>query len=196
MKVNYFILVLLTFSFCIISRAQSKTSSVCFDETLPPKMGISKEISFIATKQEKDVFNKLQNDNDRKRFIDLFWRRRDPNPDTAENEYKDEFCKRILYANNNFESGIPGWKTDRGRTYLILGKPDKIEKGRKKLENIEKVPFEKWIYKNSIIFGNTTEIIFFDPTETKAFRFWEKQRETILKILSPTGVCWVCPSTF
>lgn len=199
MKVNYFALLLLTCLLCVISQAQSKTSIVCYDDKLPPKEWITKEVSFIITKQEKEVFYKLENDTDRKKFIENFWLRRDPDPDTVENEYKDEFCERISYANKTFESGIPGWKTDRGRVYLILGKPDSVEKGKKDFKDykdLKDVVFEKWNYKYTVGFGNNLEIVFLDMTETNEFRFWSKQRESISKMLEPKGVCSHCPPSF
>ena len=81
----------------------------------------------IMTNQEKDIFNYLPDQESREEFIEDFWSKRDPNPDTEENEFKEEFFRRIDYANRRFREGIPGWKTDRGRIYIYLGPPDKIE---------------------------------------------------------------------
>jgi GWxTD domain-containing protein len=81
----------------------------------------------IMTKQEKDVFRLLPDKESREEFIRDFWDKRDPDPDTEENEFKDEFYGRIEYANKHFIEGIPGWKTDRGRIFIYLGPPDKIE---------------------------------------------------------------------
>ncbi len=81
----------------------------------------------IMTKQEKDIYRHLPDQQSRKEFIQEFWAKRDPDPDTEENEFKQEFIQRIEYANRHFREGIPGWKTDRGRIYIYLGSPDKIE---------------------------------------------------------------------
>ena len=81
----------------------------------------------IMTKQEKDIFNHLPDRESREEFIRDFWEKRDPDPDTEENEFKEEFFRRIDYANLRFREGIPGWKTDRGRIYIYLGPPDKVE---------------------------------------------------------------------
>jgi GWxTD domain-containing protein len=81
----------------------------------------------IITKQEKDIFNHLPDQESRKEFIRNFWEKRDPDPDTEENEFKEEFFRRIDYANLRFREGIPGWKTDRGRIYIYLGPPDKVD---------------------------------------------------------------------
>ncbi|MCD6193507.1 MAG: hypothetical protein DRJ11_08335 [Candidatus Aminicenantes bacterium] len=81
----------------------------------------------IMTKEEKAIFNHLPDKASRQEFIADFWAKRDPDPETEENEYKEEFFRRIEYANQRFNEGTPGWKTDRGRIYIYLGQPDKID---------------------------------------------------------------------
>jgi len=81
----------------------------------------------IMTKQEKEIFNLLPDKESRKEFIQDFWDKRDPDPQTEENEFQEEFDQRIEYVNKRFREGIPGWKTDRGRIYIYLGPPDKID---------------------------------------------------------------------
>ena len=81
----------------------------------------------IMTKPEKDIFLLLPDRESRTEFIEDFWAKRDPNPDTDVNEFKEEFYSRIEYVNKRFIEGIPGWKTDRGRIYIYLGPPDKID---------------------------------------------------------------------
>jgi len=81
----------------------------------------------IMTKQEKDIFLFLPDKESRKEFIQDFWDKRDPDFLTEENEFKEEFYRRIEYVNKRFIEGIPGWKTDRGRIYIYLGPPDRIE---------------------------------------------------------------------
>jgi GWxTD domain-containing protein len=81
----------------------------------------------IMTRQEKNIFHHLPDEESRKEFIRDFWSKRDPNPDTEENEFKKEFFERIEYSNRHFKEGPPGWKTDRGRIYLYLGPPDKTD---------------------------------------------------------------------
>lgn len=83
---------------------------------------------FIMKKEEKEIFKHLPDKESREEFIKEFWAKRDPDPDTEENEFKQEFFKRVEYANQRFKEGIPGWKTDRGRIYIIFGLPDKIER--------------------------------------------------------------------
>lgn len=81
----------------------------------------------IMTKQEKDIFNHLPDKEARKDFIVDFWVKRDPDVATEVNEFREEFLRRIEYANQRFKEGIPGWKTDRGRIYIYFGPPDKID---------------------------------------------------------------------
>lgn len=81
----------------------------------------------LMTKEEKDIFNHLPDRESRQEFISNFWAKRDPDSDTEENEFKEEFFSRIEYANLHFREGIPGWKTDRGRIFIYLGPPDKID---------------------------------------------------------------------
>jgi GWxTD domain-containing protein len=81
---------------------------------------IEKDVAYIITSEERKAWNKLQTDDEREQFIEAFWRRRDPDPDTDENEYREQYYERIAYANEHYASGIPGWKTDRGRIYITL----------------------------------------------------------------------------
>jgi GWxTD domain-containing protein len=93
----------------------------------PYKKWLDEDVVWIITDEERAAFKQLSNDEERDNFIEAFWQRRDPTPDTEENEYKEEHYQRIAYANEHFAAGIPGWKTDRGRIYIIYGKPDEIE---------------------------------------------------------------------
>src|ERR1700674_208429 len=88
---------------------------------------LDEDVRWIISDEEKSAFMQLSNDEERDQFIEAFWQRRDPTPDTEENEFKEEHYRRIAYANEHFPAGIPGWKTDRGRTYIEYGKPDTIE---------------------------------------------------------------------
>lgn len=81
----------------------------------------------IMTKHEKAIFRHLPDKESREEFIEDFWAKRDPDPHTDENIFKDEFFRRIEYANKRFKEGLPGWKTDRGRIYIYLGPPDKFD---------------------------------------------------------------------
>jgi GWxTD domain-containing protein len=88
------------------------------------KKWLNEDVVWIITDQERAAFKQLSNDEERDNFIEAFWQRRDPTPDTEENEYKEEHYRRIAYANEHYAAGIPGWKSDRGRIYIIYGPPD------------------------------------------------------------------------
>src|SRR6516164_3367001 len=91
------------------------------------KKWLDEDVRWIITDEERAAFKQLSNDEERDQFIEAFWQRRDPTPDTIENEFKEEHYRRIAYANEHFPAGIPGWKTDRGRMYIMYGPPDEIE---------------------------------------------------------------------
>ncbi len=93
----------------------------------PYKKWLNEDVAYIITDEERKAFKRLSTDDEREQFIEQFWLRRDPTPDTEENEFKEEHYRRIAYANEHFASGIPGWKTDRGRIYIMYGPPDEID---------------------------------------------------------------------
>jgi GWxTD domain-containing protein len=135
---------------------------------------LDKDVTYIITDEERKAFKKLATDDERERFIEEFWRRRDPDPDTEENEYKEEYYERIAYANEHFSSGIPGWKSDRGRIWIMYGKPDETEThpmgGAYERPSYEgggsttTYPFEVWFYRYLPGVGSGIEIEFVDPT--------------------------------
>jgi GWxTD domain-containing protein len=91
------------------------------------KKWLNEDVIYIISPEERQAFRQLSNDEERDNFIEAFWQRRDPTPDTPENEFKDEHYRRIAYTNEHFPAGIPGWKTDRGRMYIMYGAPDEID---------------------------------------------------------------------
>lgn len=148
---------------------------------------LTKEVPYIITNEEKAAYKKLTTDEERENFIENFWRRRDPNPDTEENEYREEYFERIAYANEHFASGIPGWKTDRGRIYIAHGKPDSVEShpsggsyDRPSYEgggSTTTYPFETWFYRHLDGVGDGLEIEFVDPTGTGEYRIARNANE-------------------
>ena len=78
----------------------------------PYRKWLNEDVAYIITDEERTAFKRLQTDEEREQFIEQFWLRRDPTPDSIENEFKEEHYRRIAYANERFASGIPGWKTD------------------------------------------------------------------------------------
>lgn len=144
------------------------------------KRWLNTDVAYIITKDEKRAFMALTTDEERENFIENFWRRRDPNPDTEENEYREQYYERIAYANEHYSSGIPGWKTDRGRIYIAWGKPDSVEThptggayDRPSWEgggSTTTYPFEVWWYRHLDNVGDGIEIEFVDPTGTGEYR--------------------------
>jgi GWxTD domain-containing protein len=91
------------------------------------KKWLDEDVRYIISDEERDAFKKLSNDEERDAFIEQFWLRRDPTPDTIENEFKEDHYRRIAYANEHFAAGKPGWRTDRGEIYIKFGPPDQID---------------------------------------------------------------------
>ena len=142
----------------------------------PYKKWLNEEVVYIITDEERKAFGRLQTDEERQQFIEQFWLRRDPTPDTEENEYREEHYRRIAYANDRFASGIPGWRTDRGMVYIKYGPADETEahpSGGTYERPIEEgggttstYPFEKWRYRYIEGIGNDVNIEFVDTTMT------------------------------
>src|SRR6476659_7550719 len=161
------------------------------------KKWINNDVVYIITKEELKAFKALTTDEERENFIENFWRRRDPNPDTEENEYREEYYERIAYANGHYASGIPGWKTDRGRTYIAWGKPDSIEAhpsggsyDRPSYEgggSTTTYPFETWFYRHLDNVGDGLEIEFVDPTGTGEYRLARNADEKDALAMVPGG---------
>ncbi|MGA2040690.1 MAG: GWxTD domain-containing protein [Bryobacteraceae bacterium] len=145
----------------------------------PYRKWLNEDVSYIITDEERAAFKRLQTDEEREQFIENFWLRRDPTPDTVENEFKEEHYRRIAYANEHFASGVPGWKTDRGRIYIVYGPPDEIEDHssggfyeRPPEEGggeTSTYPFQQWRYRYVEGIGNNVILEFVDPTMTGEF---------------------------
>src|SRR5277367_2405898 len=91
------------------------------------KQWLNEDVIYIISPDERNAFLQLDTNEEREQFIEQFWLRRSSNPDLPENDFKEEHYRRIAYANEHYASGIPGWKTDRGKMYIIWGAPDEIE---------------------------------------------------------------------
>jgi GWxTD domain-containing protein len=136
------------------------------------KKWVDEDVRWIITDQEMQAFKSLSNDEERDQFIENFWLRRNPNPDSPENEYREEHYARIAYANEHFAAGKPGWRTDRGHIYIAFGKPDNIDShpsggsyDRPMEEgggNTSTFPFEIWHYRYIEGIGDNIDIEFVD----------------------------------
>jgi GWxTD domain-containing protein len=133
---------------------------------------LDEDVRWIIADDERKAFMQLSNDEERDKFIEAFWDRRNPNPDSEDNEFKDEHYRRIEYANEHFAAGIPGWKTDRGRIYIVFGPPDEIESHpsggtyERPMEEgggeTSTYPFEDWRYRYLEGIGQEVIIEFVD----------------------------------
>jgi len=138
----------------------------------PYKKWVDEDVRWIITDQELKAFKSLSNDEERDNFIEQFWRRRNPDPDSPENEFREENYRRIAYANEHFAAGKPGWKTDRGHMYIAYGKPDSIEahpSGGSYERPMDEgggetstFPFETWHYRYIEGIGENIDIEFVD----------------------------------
>ena len=136
------------------------------------KTWLDQDVRRIITDQEMQAFKSLANDEERDQFIENFWLRRNPNPDSPENEYREEHYARIAYANEHFAAGKPGWKTDRGHIYISYGKPDSIDSHpsggsyERPMDegggNTSTFPFEIWHYRYLQGIGDNIDIEFVD----------------------------------
>ena len=129
---------------------------------------------YIMHDREKDVFLQFVSNRERDIFIETFWKQRDPTSGTPLNEYKDEHIRRVQYANKWFSRGSskPGWMTDMGRIYIILGEP--ISKDRYP-STLGLYPCEVWSYYGDVSKGlpNHFSLTFFQPHNVGAYRLYD-----------------------
>jgi len=145
------------------------------------KTWLTQDVSYIISDEESKSFKTLSNDEERDAFIENFWLRRNPNPDSPENEFREEHYRRIAYANEHFAAGKPGWKTDRGRIYISWGKPDSIDShpsGGSYQRPMDEgggetstFPFETWHYRYLEGVGDNIDIEFVDSCQCGDYHF-------------------------
>ena len=141
---------------------------------------LNENVVFIISPEEKTVFEALTSPEEKEQFIEQFWFRRDSDPRTKTNEFREEHYRRIAYANENYSSGLPGWKSDRGRIYIIHGPPDSIEmhpSGGRYMRPLwegggttSTYPFEIWWYRHIEGVGEGIELEFVDPSFSGEYR--------------------------
>jgi len=163
----------------------------------PYKKWLDEDVAYIITDEERAAFRQLSNDEERDNFIEAFWQRRDPTPDTEENEYKEEHYQRIAYANEHFAAGVPGWKTDRGRIYIVFGKADEIEShpsGGSYQRPMEEgggetstFPFEDWRYRYIDGIGQEVIIEFVDTCMCGEYHMTMDRSEKDALLMTPNA---------
>ena len=146
----------------------------------PYKKWLDEDVTYIILDEERRAFLGLQTNEEREQFIEQFWQRRNPNPDSVDNPTREEHYRRIAYANEHYASGIPGWKTDRGRIYIIWGPPTSMdthtagEQYQRPWQegggSTSTYAYEIWHYNYLEGIGSGIDLEFVDPTGTSQFR--------------------------
>ena len=145
------------------------------------KNWLEQDVAYIITDDERKAFKNLSNDEEREAFIENFWQRRNPSPDSPDNTFREEHYRRIAYANEHFAAGKPGWRTDRGHIYIAYGAPDSIEShpsGGQYERSVEEgggststFPFETWHYRYLEGLGENIDIEFVDTCMCGDYHF-------------------------
>ncbi len=173
-------IVSLAFSITIAASGSLQSGPVQEEEEDYYQKWLSEDALYIIMPEERDVLENLTTDEEKARFIEQFWYRRDADPRTSINEFKEEHYRRIAYANQWFKSGKPGWRTDRGRIYIMHGPPDEIEShpagGQYQRPTYQgggftsTYPFEIWRYRHIEGVGQEVELEFVDPVGGGEYR--------------------------
>lgn len=144
----------------------------------PYRKWLDEDVVYIISPEERHSFLHLATNEEREQFIEAFWQRRNPDPDSPENTFKEEHYRRIAYANEHYASGIPGWKTDRGKIYIMWGPPDEVDSHPtggnwdRPMDqgggSTQTYPWETWRYRylEGAGLGENVELEFVDPTST------------------------------
>src|SRR3984893_8946993 len=205
-RIMFRISILLAGAFLVPSALAQKNSSSPDPQNKPRKVRSepanafkqwTDDVDAILTPHERNAWKKLQTDEEREQFIANFWHRRDTDPDTEENEYREAYYERVAYANEHFSSGVRGVNTDRGRIYLKYGKPDEIEShpsgGAYTLASsyegngsTSTYPFEIWWYRN-LPGRSDVEVEFIDPTGAGEYRIARNPFEKMASLNVPGG---------
>lgn len=164
-----------------IAKAKQKNEKDLYKELDSQyKKWLNEDVPYIISSEERSAFLHLSTNEEREQFIEQFWQRRNPDPDSPENTFKEEHYRRIAYANEHYASGIPGWKTDRGRLYIMWGPPDEVDShpsGGSYQRPAEEgggetstFPFEDWRWRFLEGIGENVMVEFVDPTMSGEYR--------------------------
>jgi GWxTD domain-containing protein len=182
-----------------VNEKQKKENAKALKQELSKtyKKWLDEDVRWIISEEEQKAFKLLSNDEERDQFIEAFWQRRDPTPDTEENEFKEEHYRRIAYANEHFAAGIPGWKSDRGRIYIMYGPADEIDGNPaggtydRPMEegggSTSTFPFEDWRYRYLEGIGQEVIIEFVDKCMCGDFHMTIDRSEKDALLYTPNG---------
>ncbi|MGA8012748.1 MAG: GWxTD domain-containing protein [Candidatus Acidiferrales bacterium] len=162
----------------------------------PYKKWLDEDVIYIISPEERHSFLNLATNEEREQFIEAFWQRRNPDPDSPENTFKEEHYRRIAYANEHFPSGIPGWKTDRGKIYIMWGPADEVDShptGGNWDRPMDQgggstttYPWETWRYRHleGEGLGENVELEFVDPTSTGEYHLTmdPSEKDALLRV--------------
>jgi GWxTD domain-containing protein len=190
-----FLTLFVLFAFCFQSSAPAQEEVLKREEAEDYySRWLNEDVAYIISEEERAVFESLTIPEEKELFIEQFWFRRDPDPRTSGNEFKEEHYRRIAYANDRFASGIEGWRTDRGRIYIIHGEPAEIEShpsGGRYDRPINEgggttatFPFEIWRYRHIEGIGNDVVIEFVDPSFSGEYRLalYPEEKDALLYV--------------
>jgi GWxTD domain-containing protein len=180
------------------SKARQKSEKDLFKELNSQyKKWLDEDVTYIISPEERRTFLHLGTNEEREQFIEAFWQRRNPDPDSPENTFKEEHYRRIAYANEHYASGIPGWKTDRGRIYIMWGPPDEVQShptGGSYDRPIDQgggqtttYPWETWRYRylEGAGLGENVELEFVDPSSTGEYHLTTDPSEKDALLMVP-----------
>ncbi len=166
------------------------------------KSWLDQDVAYIISDEERKAFRNLSNDEERDAFIEQFWLRRNPNPDSPDNEFREEHYRRIAYANEHYAAGKPGWKTDRGHIYIAFGAPDSIDShpsGGSYERPIDEgggetstFPFEVWHYRYLEGVGDNIDVEFVDSCMCGDYHFTidRSEKDALLHVPGMGATQW------
>ncbi len=180
MKKRLFLIFIILLFFYPAEGAKTKVSEF----PLQYQKWLKEEIVYIITPREREVFLELETDRERDLFIEAFWKQRDPTDGTSENEFKKEHYRRIKYANHFFGRKAPraGWRSDRGRIYIILGEPMEIQRYENKAQLY---PSVVWFYQGKSDVGLPAGfyLVFFQEAGIGEFRLYSPFKDGPQKLM-------------
>jgi GWxTD domain-containing protein len=162
----------------------------------PYKKWLDEDVFYIISPEERHSFLHLATNEEREQFIEAFWQRRNPDPDSPENTFKEEHYRRIAYANEHYASGIPGWKTDRGKIYIMWGPADEVDShptggnwdrpADQGGGSTSTYPWETWRYRHldGQGLGENVELEFVDPSSTGEYHITmdPSEKDALLRV--------------
>ncbi|HEX7422387.1 MAG TPA: GWxTD domain-containing protein [Terriglobales bacterium] len=165
------------------SRSEQRTtgsSKSSHDLSSEYQRWLDEDVRWIITPEERAAFIRLSKNEERDRFVEAFWLRRDPTPGTAQNEYKEEHYRRIAYANVHFAQAVPGWETDRGRIYIVYGPPEGIKTDSARSSGDPAKPTQVWHYHSIMGYGRNIDLKFVDVCSCGDYRLEAHQKNLLI----------------